>query len=180
LERRVRRHRVARSPPERCRVILRCADGLTSKDVAAEFGHHEHTVGKWRRRFLKGRCDGLLAEARPGRPRTIPNAPPAGALSRGKVCGMRLDDSRSVASQYSHPGTYGIELIEESSSRRYARIARETPITSATVFIARRAHRQIAHSRLRSAAAHHLAAARKQRTFDATETRQPWQLSTSS
>jgi len=70
LERQVRRHRVARSLSERCRVILRCADGLASKDVADELGLHEHTVGKWRRRFLKDRCDGLLDEARPGRPRT--------------------------------------------------------------------------------------------------------------
>ena len=36
LERQVRRHRVARSLSERCRVILRCADRLASKDVAAE------------------------------------------------------------------------------------------------------------------------------------------------
>src|SRR2546427_3107613 len=71
LERQVRRHRVARSLSERCRAILRCADGLPSKSVAAELGIHEHTVGKWRRRFLKDRCDGLLDEARPGRPRTI-------------------------------------------------------------------------------------------------------------
>src|SRR5438309_2120317 len=71
LERQVRRHRIARSLSERCRVILRCADGIASKDVAAELGLHEHTVGKWRRRFLKDRCDGLLDEARPGRPRTI-------------------------------------------------------------------------------------------------------------
>lgn len=71
LERQVRRHRVARSLSERCRVILRCADGLASKSVGAELGLHEHTVGKWRRRFLKDRCDGLLDEARPGRPRTI-------------------------------------------------------------------------------------------------------------
>ena len=48
---------------ERCRAILRCADGLPSKSVAAELGIHEHTVGKWRRRFLKDRCDGLLDEA---------------------------------------------------------------------------------------------------------------------
>ena len=55
LERQVRRHRAARSLSERCRVILRCADGLASKEVAAELGHHEHTVGKWRRRFLRDR-----------------------------------------------------------------------------------------------------------------------------
>ncbi len=71
LERQVRRRRVARSLSERCRVILRCADGLPSKSVAAELGLHEHTVGKWRRRFLKDRCESLLDEARPGRPRTI-------------------------------------------------------------------------------------------------------------
>jgi len=64
LERQVRRHRVARSLSERCRAILRCADGLPSKSVAVELGLHEHTVGKWRRRFLKDRCDGLLDEAR--------------------------------------------------------------------------------------------------------------------
>ena len=71
LDRQVRRYRVARSLSERCRIILRCADGLPSKSVAAELGVHEHTVGKWRRRFLKDRCDGLLDEVRPGRPRTI-------------------------------------------------------------------------------------------------------------
>lgn len=65
LERQVRRHRVARSLSERCRVILRCADGLPSKSVAAELGVHEDTVGKWRRRFLKDRCDGLVDEALP-------------------------------------------------------------------------------------------------------------------
>ena len=34
LERQVRRHRVARSLSERCRVILRCADGLPGKSAA--------------------------------------------------------------------------------------------------------------------------------------------------
>ena len=82
LERQVRRHRVARSLSERCRVILRCADGLASKDVAAELGHHEHTVGKWRRRFLNDRCDGLLDEARPGRPRTIDDDQVAAVIER--------------------------------------------------------------------------------------------------
>ena len=67
VERQVRRSRVARSMSERSRIILRCADGLPSKVVAAELGIHEHTVGKWRRRFLKDRIEGLLDEARPGR-----------------------------------------------------------------------------------------------------------------
>jgi transposase len=78
----VRRHRVARSLSERCRVIVRCADGLASKDVAAELGLHEHTVGKWRRRFLKDRCDGLLDEVRPGRPRIIDDDQVAAVIER--------------------------------------------------------------------------------------------------
>ena len=82
LERQVRRHRVARSLSERCRAILRCADGLPSKSVATELGIHEHTVGKWRRRFLKDRCDGLLDEARPGRPRTINDDQVAAVIER--------------------------------------------------------------------------------------------------
>ena len=82
LERQVRRRRVARSLSERCRVILRCADGLSSKSAAAELGLHEHTVGKWRRRFLKDRCDGLLDEARPGRPRTIDDDQVAAVIER--------------------------------------------------------------------------------------------------
>src|ERR1044072_6569686 len=82
LERQVRRHRVARSLSERCRAILRCADGLPSKSVSAELGIHEHTVGKWRRRFLKDRCDGLLDEARPGRPRTIDDDQVAAVIER--------------------------------------------------------------------------------------------------
>ena len=39
--------------------------------MAIELGVHEHTIGKWRRRFLKERIDGLSDEPRPGRPRTL-------------------------------------------------------------------------------------------------------------
>jgi transposase len=67
---------------ERSRIILRCADGLPSKVVAAELGIHEHTVGKWRRRFLKDRIEGLLDEARPGRPRTIDDDQVAAVIER--------------------------------------------------------------------------------------------------
>jgi transposase len=67
---------------ERSRIILRCADGLPSKVVAAELGIHEHTVGKWLLRFLKDRIEGLLDEARPGRPRTIDDDQVAAVIER--------------------------------------------------------------------------------------------------
>jgi transposase len=78
----VRRRRVARSISERCRIILRCADGIPSKAVAIELGVHEHTVGKWRRRFLSGRVEALLDEVRPGRPRTIADDQVAAVIER--------------------------------------------------------------------------------------------------
>ena len=82
LEQQVRRHRVARSLSERCRVILRCAEGVPSKSVASVLGVHEQTVGKWRRRFLKDRIEGLLDETRPGRPRTIEDDQVAAVIER--------------------------------------------------------------------------------------------------
>src|SRR3546814_873179 len=85
LERQVRRHRVARSLSERSRVILRCADGLSNKAVAADLGLHEHTVGKWRRRFLTERLDGLVDEPRAGRPRTIEDAQVAAVIESGRA-----------------------------------------------------------------------------------------------
>jgi len=82
LERQVRRQRIARSLSERCRIVLRCADGLASKAVAAELGICENMVGKWRRRFLTDRVDGLLDEPRSGRPRTIEDEDVAAVIER--------------------------------------------------------------------------------------------------
>lgn len=82
LESQVRRHKVARSVSDRCRMILLCAEGLQSKDVAERLGVHEHTVGKWRRRFVKHRIEGLTDEYRPGRPRTVSDAQVAEVIER--------------------------------------------------------------------------------------------------
>ena len=48
LERQVRRRQVVRGMSDRCRIVLRCADGLTSKAVAAAFpeGSCRGTVGR--------------------------------------------------------------------------------------------------------------------------------------
>ena len=82
LTRQVRRHRAARSMSERCRIILRCGDGLPSKAVVLNSGVTNDTVGKWRRRFLKDRVEGLLDEMRPGRPRTIDDDQIAAVIER--------------------------------------------------------------------------------------------------
>jgi transposase len=55
---------------------------VASKVVAAELGVHEHTVGKWRRRFLADRLEGLTDEARAGRPRTIDDDQIAAVIER--------------------------------------------------------------------------------------------------
>ena len=54
--------------------MLAAAEGRSNKDLAATLRITEPTVGKWRRRFLAARLDGLLDEPRPGAPRTIGDA----------------------------------------------------------------------------------------------------------
>ncbi|SMD15642.1 putative transposase [Primorskyibacter flagellatus] len=82
LEAQLRRHKAARSLSDRCRIVLRCAAGLSNKDVAAELGHSEHTVGKWRRRFAEHRIEGLSDEYREGRPRTVSDEQVADVIKR--------------------------------------------------------------------------------------------------
>jgi transposase/AraC-like DNA-binding protein len=55
----------------RSRIVLGCADGVDNKTVAARVGCSPGTVGKWRTRFIELRLDGLLDEARSGRPPVV-------------------------------------------------------------------------------------------------------------
>ena len=71
LERWVRRPKSAQALALRARIVLRCADGLANFVVAEELGLTEQTVGKWRRRFVDRRVEGLLDEPRPGAPRRV-------------------------------------------------------------------------------------------------------------
>lgn len=45
-----RMHKAPRSLSDRCKIILLCAEGLRGRAAAGQFGVHERTVGKWRRR----------------------------------------------------------------------------------------------------------------------------------
>ena len=71
LERLVARRKTAQALAQRARLILGCAEGKSNKTVSAQVGLSPQTVGKWRRRFVEGRLDGLLDEPRPGAPRKI-------------------------------------------------------------------------------------------------------------
>jgi len=71
LERWSRRLKTAQALAFRARIILESASGANDIQVAAQLKTTRETVGKWRRRFLTKRCDGLLDEPRPGAPRRI-------------------------------------------------------------------------------------------------------------
>jgi len=66
-----RRAKSAQSLALRSRIVLGCADGLDNKAVATREGVSQPTVGKWRRRFVEFRLDGLCDDPRPGRPASI-------------------------------------------------------------------------------------------------------------
>jgi transposase len=70
----VARRKTAQGMAMRARIVLTCAEGKQNRDVAALLGLSEVTVGKWRRRFVADRLDGLDDEPRSGAPRTIDDA----------------------------------------------------------------------------------------------------------
>ncbi|MGH7735496.1 MAG: IS630 family transposase, partial [Gemmatimonadales bacterium] len=71
LERLARRRTSAQAMALRARIILASADGAPNAAVAGGLGVVPATVGKWRRRFVASRLDGLFDEPRPGAPRTV-------------------------------------------------------------------------------------------------------------
>jgi transposase len=65
------RRNTAQALALRARIVLGCAAGDQNKDVAAHLGVDRVTVGKWRRRFIADRLEGLRDQPRSGAPRMI-------------------------------------------------------------------------------------------------------------
>ncbi|MGW5823120.1 IS630 family transposase [Streptomyces noursei] len=66
-----RRAKTAQFLALRAKIVLRCAEGGTNKQVAAELGVGHQTVNRWRARFIGHRLEGLVDEPRVGRPPSI-------------------------------------------------------------------------------------------------------------
>jgi transposase len=94
------RSRTAPQLARRARIVLACADGLDNKVVAKKLRMTPQTVGRWRRRFVTDRLDGLYDEPRPGTPRKITDAQVEAIVIRtleSKPCGATQWSVRSMA-----------------------------------------------------------------------------------
>src|SRR2546423_15691849 len=66
-----RRPKTAQALALRARIVLGGAEGLSNSEVSRRLGVSLPTVGKWRKRFVVDRVDGLRGEPRPGAPRKV-------------------------------------------------------------------------------------------------------------
>ena len=71
LESWTRRRKTAQAAAQRARIVLLCATGKNNGQVAETLKVSLGMVGKWRRRFVAQRIEGLLDEPRPGAPRKV-------------------------------------------------------------------------------------------------------------
>jgi transposase len=69
-----KRRKTAQALALRARIILLAARNWNNIEVADELQITRQTVGRWRRRFIEKRLQGLLDEPRPGAPRKMSDA----------------------------------------------------------------------------------------------------------
>jgi len=113
LQQQARGRSLAARVVERARIILRAADGLQDKDIAAELGIRPETVARWRNRFLDGGWPAVEKDAsRPGRPRMISDA------RVKKVVEMTTRQKPDNATQWSTRTMAAAAGVSEASVRR--------------------------------------------------------------
>ena len=100
---------------QRARIVLACADGMDNKQVAAKLSVTVQTVGKWRRRFLERRVDGLTDQERPGAPRKITDKDVEEVISK------TLETKPKSATHWSTRGMAEATGMSQSSISRISR-----------------------------------------------------------
>jgi hypothetical protein len=78
---------------QRARIVLYSSEGMSDIDIAARLDTTPRLVGKWRRRFVQERLQGLADRPRSGRPRRFP----PGADRRGQGYRLRAADPLRAA-----------------------------------------------------------------------------------
>jgi transposase len=106
------RRKTAQAVALRARIVLACADGGQNKDIAAKLDVDRATVGKWRRRFVERRMDGLHDEPRSGAPRTIDDARIEGVIVK------TLESAPADATHWSSRGMAKESGVSVSSVQR--------------------------------------------------------------
>jgi transposase len=98
---------------ERARIVLRAAEGLENKHIAAQMGIMPEKVARWRKRFLEGGIVALEKDApRPGRTRTIREP------QVRKIVEMTLHQKPANATHWSTRTMAAASGISEASVRR--------------------------------------------------------------
>jgi transposase len=106
------RRKTAQALALRARIVLACAEGSENREVAAGLHVDQGTVGKWRRRFVERRIDGLRDEPRSGTPRTIDDARIEGVVVK------TLESLPADATHWSSRGMAKASGISVSSVQR--------------------------------------------------------------
>jgi len=121
-----RRPKSAQALALRARMIVLCEAGKPNKEVAAKLGVRSQTVGKWRKRFVERRLDGLLDEPRPGAPRKVSDA----AVER--VLTMTLESTPQDATHWSTRSLAAASGLSRSTVNRIWRAFSLQPHRSET------------------------------------------------
>lgn len=106
------RRKTAQALAMRARIVLLSSEGMPNKEVAARLSIDQATVGKWRRRFVTDRMDGLRDEARCGAPRTVDDARVEAVIVR------TLESLRSDATHWSSRGMAKASGLSTSTVQR--------------------------------------------------------------
>ena len=109
------RRNTAQALALRSRIVLGCADGAMNKEVAARLDVCEVTVGKWRRRYIEQRLEGLRDGPRSGAPRTIDDA---------RIEGMIVQTLESLPPDATHWSSRGMARASGLSVSSVQRIWR--------------------------------------------------------